>query len=48
MRFLISKKQRTYSRLHTNLLNAYIAYASNKMGNLQDAAKYYSNLAKYG
>jgi tetratricopeptide (TPR) repeat protein len=25
-------------------VNSYIAYASNKMGNLQDAAKYYSNL----
>ncbi|MES2265735.1 MAG: hypothetical protein V4520_03175 [Bacteroidota bacterium] len=25
-------------------INAYIAYASNKKGNLQDAAKYYSNL----
>ncbi|MFD0764921.1 tetratricopeptide repeat protein [Mucilaginibacter lutimaris] len=25
-------------------VNAYIAYASNKLGNLQDAAKYYSNL----
>jgi tetratricopeptide (TPR) repeat protein len=25
-------------------INAYIAYANNKLGNLQDAAKYYSNL----
>ncbi|WP_162499763.1 tetratricopeptide repeat protein [Mucilaginibacter terrigena] len=25
-------------------INAYIAYASNKLGNLQDAAKYYTNL----
>jgi tetratricopeptide (TPR) repeat protein len=25
-------------------INSYIAYANNKLGNLQDAAKYYSNL----
>ena len=27
-------------------LNAYIAYANNKLGNLQDAARYYNNLLK--
>jgi tetratricopeptide (TPR) repeat protein len=32
------------TRLAQKPVNAYIAYANNKLGNLQDAAKYYSNL----
>jgi tetratricopeptide (TPR) repeat protein len=37
------QKAKTYSPAYKPI-NAYIAYASNKMGNLQDAAKYYNNL----
>jgi tetratricopeptide (TPR) repeat protein len=37
------QKAKKYAPAHKQV-NAYIAYTSNKLGNLQDAAKYYSNL----
>jgi len=37
------QKAKAYSPTYKPV-NAYIAYASNKMGNLQEAAKYYNNL----
>ncbi|MDB5127043.1 hypothetical protein [Mucilaginibacter sp.] len=37
------QKAKKYAPAHKQV-NAYMAYASNKLGNLQDAAKYYSNL----
>lgn len=37
------QKAKKYAPAHKQI-NAYIAYANNKLGNLQDAAKYYSNL----
>ena len=37
------QKAKKYAPAHKQI-NAYIAYTSNKLGNLQDAANYYSNL----
>jgi tetratricopeptide (TPR) repeat protein len=37
------QKAKKYAPAHKQV-NAYIAYTNNKLGNLQDAAKYYSNL----
>ncbi|MCO5935049.1 hypothetical protein NAF17_05825 [Mucilaginibacter sp. RB4R14] len=39
----VFQKAKRYAPAHKQI-NAYIAYASNKLGNLQEAANYYSNL----